>query len=74
MQNTVKVTVDSLRLPTFQNFEMTLPSTLTEQTAIAEVLSYMDLEITALEQRRDKTSALKQGMKQELLTGKTRLV
>jgi len=34
----------------------------------------MDIEIAALEQRRDKTRALKQGMMQELLTGKTRLI
>ena len=40
----------------------------------AEVLSDMDTEITALEQRRDKTRDLKQGMMQELLTGKTRLI
>lgn len=45
-----------------------------EQTAIAEVLSDMDAEIAALEQRREKTRALKQGMMQELLTGKTRLI
>lgn len=45
-----------------------------EQAAIAEVLSDMDAEILALEQRRDKTVALKQGMMQELLTGRTRLV
>jgi type I restriction enzyme S subunit len=44
-----------------------------EQTAIAEVLSDMDAELAALEQRRDKTRALKQGMMQELLTGRTRL-
>ncbi len=50
-----------------------LPSLL-EQTAIATVLSDMDTELTALEQRRDKTRALKQGMMQELLTGKTRLL
>jgi type I restriction enzyme S subunit len=73
MQNTVKATVDSLRLPTFQTFEMLLPPTLPEQTAIATVLSDMDLELAALEQRRDKTRALKQGMMQELLTGRTRL-
>ena len=42
-------------------------------TAIAEVLSDMDAELAALEQRRDKTRALKQGMMQELLTGRTRL-
>ena len=45
-----------------------------EQTAIAEVLSDMDAEIAALEQRRDKTRALKQGMMQELLTGRIRLI
>jgi type I restriction enzyme, S subunit len=52
---------------------VTLPP-LSEQTAIAEVFSDMDEELSALEQRRDKTRALKQGMMQELLTGKTRLV
>jgi type I restriction enzyme S subunit len=45
-----------------------------EQQAIAAVLTDMDAEISALEQKRDKTRALKQGMMQELLTGKTRLV
>lgn len=45
-----------------------------EQSAIAAVLSDMDAELTALEARRDKTRALKQGMMQELLTGRTRLV
>jgi len=47
---------------------------LPEQTAIAKVLSEMDAELAALEQRREKTRALKQGMMQELLTGRTRLV
>ena len=50
-----------------------LPS-LSEQTAIAAGLSDMDTELSALEARRDKTRALKQGMMQELLTGKTRLL
>lgn len=45
-----------------------------EQLAIAGVLRDMDAELTALEARRDKTRALKQGMMQELLTGRTRLV
>ena len=47
---------------------------LPEQTAIAEVLTDMDAELAALEQRREKTRALKQAMMQELLTGRTRLV
>ena len=45
-----------------------------EQTAIATVLSDMDAEITALEVRRDKTRQIKQGMMQQLLTGRVRLV
>lgn len=45
-----------------------------EQTAIAAVLSDMDAELSALMARRDKTRALKQAMMQELLTGRTRLV
>ncbi|MBI5439172.1 MAG: restriction endonuclease subunit S [Nitrosomonadales bacterium] len=54
--------------------ELKFPPLLEEQTAIAAVLSDMDAEITALEARRDKTRALKQGMMQELLTGRIRLV
>ena len=38
------------------------------------VLTDMDTELSALEQRREKTRALKQAMMQELLTGRTRLV
>jgi type I restriction enzyme S subunit len=45
-----------------------------EQRAIAAALSDMDAEIAALEARRDKTRALKQGMMQELLTGRVRLL
>lgn len=45
-----------------------------EQKAITAILSDIDAEIQALEQRRSKTAELKQGMMQELLTGRTRLV
>ena len=47
---------------------------LSEQQAIAKILSDMDTEIESLEQKRNKYKAIKQGMMQELLTGKTRLV
>jgi len=47
---------------------------LPEQTAIAEVLTDMEAELAVLEQRREKTCALKQAMMQELLTGRTRLI
>ncbi len=56
-----------------KNISIYLPD-ITEQRAIANILSDMDAEIVALEQKRDKTRALKQGMMQELLTGKTRLI
>lgn len=55
-------------------YEVCLPADKAEQTAIATVLSDMDAELAALEQRLAKTRALKQGMMQELLTGRTRLV
>lgn len=54
--------------------EVDMPLDLAEQTAIATVLSDMDADLAALEQQRDKTRALKQGMMQELLTGRIRLV
>lgn len=44
-----------------------------EQEAIASVLSDMDAEIEALKARLTKTHDIKQGMMQELLTGRTRL-
>lgn len=54
--------------------EVKMPLLKSEQTAVATVLSDFDAEIAALEARRDKTRAIKQGMMQELLTGRIRLV
>lgn len=53
---------------------ISLPESTEEQTAIATILSAMDAELATLQARRDKTHALKQGMMQELLTGRIRLV
>ncbi len=53
--------------------EISLPPT-DEQVAIANALSDMDAEIEALERRRDKARQIKQGMMQQLLTGRVRLV
>lgn len=74
MENSVKATVDSLRLPTFQVFEIPFPQTIEEQTRIATILSDMDSEITTLESKLEKAKQLKLGMMQELLTGRIRLV
>ena len=54
--------------------EIYLPLHYAEQEAIAAILSDMDAEIAVLERRRDKTRAVKQGMMQQLLTGRVRLV
>ena len=56
-----------------QAFRIRLPA-VREQTAIATALSDMDTEIEALEHRRGKARQIKQGMMQQLLTGRVRLV
>ena len=56
-----------------RNFEFYVPKDINEQQAIAAILSDMDAEIITLESRRNKTKLLKQGMMQELLTGRIRL-
>jgi type I restriction enzyme S subunit len=56
-----------------RKFPILLPP-LSEQKAIAQILSDMDSEIEALEKKRDKYKLVKQGMMQELLTGKTRIL
>ena len=61
-----------LNLSIIRNLKLPFPD-LEEQTAIATILSDMDSEIQALEQRLAKTHQIKQGMMQELLTGRTRL-
>ena len=65
--------VPSLNASTIERVLTSLPLK-EEQTAIATILSDMDAEIQALEQRLGKTRQIKQGMMQELLTGKTRLI
>ena len=67
-------TFDSVNSTDVRAVEINLPADPAEQTAIATVLSDMDTELDALLKRRAKTAALKQGMMQELLTGRTRLV
>lgn len=54
--------------------DLDVPPSKDEQTAIATILSDMDIELAALQARRSKTQALKQAMMQELLTGRIRLV
>ena len=65
--------VPSLNGKTIEAIQVSVPN-LKEQTAIATVLSDMDTEIEGLERRRDKARQIKQGMMQQLLTGRVRLV
>ena len=69
----IGATINQITNKDMNAFRVKLPPE-AEQTAIAEVLSDMDAELAALEQRLAKTRDLKQGMMQELLTGRTRLV
>ncbi|AZD85465.1 Type I restriction-modification system, specificity subunit S [Pseudomonas chlororaphis subsp. aureofaciens] len=63
----------TLNKESLMGVEVPYPS-LDEQTAIASVLSAMDGEISALETKLKNVRHLKQGMMQELLTGRIRLV
>ncbi len=65
--------VPSLTAQNISSINVMLPS-LKEQHAIATILTKMDDEITALEAKKAKYEAVKQGMMQQLLTGKIRLI
>lgn len=66
--NTPYITMDTLT-----DMCICLPKSIEEQTAIATILSDIDSELTALEQKLAKARDLKQGMMQQLLTGRIRL-
>jgi type I restriction enzyme S subunit len=70
----VNATPQKINMEDIGKVPLPVPKNEAEQHAIAIVLSDMDAEIAALEARRAKTQAIKQGMMQELLTGRTRLV
>lgn len=61
-------------LGALENLNIEIFADINEQKAIANILFDMDIEITALEQKLTKCKKLKQGMMQQLLTGKIRLI
>ena len=65
--------INNLSPGSIESLEFQIPPT-SEQSAIAAVLLNMDSELNSLENRLKKTRAIKQGMMQELLTGRTRLI
>lgn len=67
-------TINQLTNKDLAVFKIALPRNETEQGAITKALRDMDAEIENLEQKRDKYKRIKQGMMQQLLTGKIRLL
>jgi type I restriction enzyme S subunit len=67
-------TISYLSREQFEEFVVFAPRDKPEQTAIATVLSNMDTEIESLESKLAKAREIKQGMMQELLTGRIRLI
>jgi len=65
--------VPSLSAKTIENIDIVM-SPSNEQTQIAKILTDMDTEITALETKLSKYQKIKQGMMQNLLTGRIRLI
>ncbi|MGE6777081.1 restriction endonuclease subunit S [Vreelandella titanicae] len=67
-------TFDSVNSTDVKALDIEIPSDVSEQEAIAAVLSDLDADLEALTQRRAKTAAIKQAMMQALLSGRIRLV
>jgi type I restriction enzyme S subunit len=65
--------VPSLNKNTLEQIEIKIPS-FSEQNRIASILSDMEAELESLEQKLEKAKMIKQGMMQELLTGRTRIM
>jgi type I restriction enzyme S subunit len=64
--------INNLKPSSIESLEFLFPER-AEQLAIATVLSDIDAELTSLQNRRDSIQEVKQGMMQQLLTGKIRL-
>ncbi|MFV0230373.1 restriction endonuclease subunit S [Empedobacter falsenii] len=63
-----------IKMDTITEMKIAYPKSLSEQERIATILSDMDAELESLENQLAKARQIKQGMMQELLTGRTRLV
>jgi len=73
MSMTAKSSVDSVRREMIADMKIVMPP-INEQIEISKALTDMEQEIVLLEQCLNKTQQIKQGMMQELLTGRTRLI
>ena len=74
MKMTAKATVDSVRLEMISEMDIKKPPQISEQKQIAEFFAHLDNLITLHQRKLEKIQKIKQGMMQQLLTGKIRLV
>ena len=74
MKMTAKATVDSVRLEMISEMDIKKPLQISEQKQIAEFFASLDNLITLHQRKLEKVQKIKQGMMQQLLTGKIRLV
>ena len=74
MKMTAKATVDSVRLEMISEMDIIKPPQISEQKQIAEFFANLDNLITLHQRKLEKVQKIKQGMMQQLLTGKIRLV
>lgn len=73
VRDNMGATINQITNADISDFDIYVPSSLPEQQAIASILTSMDNELSALEAKRKKYEQIKQGMMQQLLTGKIRL-
>ncbi len=73
MKMTAKATVDSVRLEMISEMDIWKPTAIDEQKKIAEFFANLDNLITLHQRKLEKVQKIKQGMMQQLLTGKIRL-
>lgn len=73
-RGTCATTVKHLSHNDIESIDICIPINLEEQETIANILSDMDKEIETLEKKLDKYKKIKNGMMEELLTGKRRLI
>lgn len=72
-EKTHGITIHHLRGKDLLDIYISIPPTLEEQQAIAQILSDMDVEIEALQKKKEKYEMIKKGMMELLLTGKVRV-
>lgn len=73
-ENITGTTLKSIKMGHLKAIECYFPERIEEQVSIANILSSVDSDILKIEEKKRKYSLIKQGMMQELLTGKTRLI